>query len=84
VLDLHRAPELAAPTLLVVGEVVRRTDPVVMMEEFVVPGSSSGRDSTTPVAWFNNARLADAVDETDRAMIGTGASEHADEGETSR
>jgi uroporphyrin-III C-methyltransferase len=33
VLDLHRAPQLAAPTLLVVGEVVRLTDSVVMMEE---------------------------------------------------
>lgn len=72
VLDLHRAPQLAAPTLLVVGEVVRLTDPVAMMEELVVPGSFSGRGSTTPVASFNKARLADAVSETDPATIGTG------------
>ena len=82
VLDLHRAPQHAAPTLLVVGEVVRLTDPVAMMEELVAPGSSSGRDSTTPVVLFNNARLADAVSETDPATIGTGASEHPNEGET--
>ena len=30
VLDLHRAPQLAAPTLLVVGEVVRLADPVLV------------------------------------------------------
>lgn len=83
VLDLHRAPQLAAPTLLIVGEVVRLTDPVVMMEDFVVPVSSSGRDSATPVALFNHARLADAVGETAPAMIGTGASDHPNEGETS-
>ena len=36
VLDLHRAPQLAAPTLLVVGEVVRLADPAAVVEEFAV------------------------------------------------
>src|SRR5450631_1340658 len=35
VLDLHRAPQLPAPTLLVVGEVVSLADPAAVMEEFV-------------------------------------------------
>jgi len=37
VLDLHRAPQLAAPTLLVVGEVVRLADPAAVVEEFMMP-----------------------------------------------
>src|SRR5208337_3721200 len=37
VLDLHRAPQLAAPRLLVVGEVVRLADAASMAEEFVAP-----------------------------------------------
>jgi uroporphyrin-III C-methyltransferase len=48
VLDLHRSPQLAAPTLLVVGEVVRLADPVAMVEEFVIPSSSS-RFNTIPL-----------------------------------
>jgi uroporphyrin-III C-methyltransferase len=38
VLDLHRAPQLAAPTLLIVGEVVGLADPV-MVNEFIAPVS---------------------------------------------
>jgi len=34
---LHHVPELAAPTLLVVGEVVRFSDPAVFAQEFVPP-----------------------------------------------
>ena len=37
VLDLHRAPQLSAPTLLVVGEVVRLADPAAAVEEFMMP-----------------------------------------------
>ena len=37
VVDLHRAPQLGAPTLLVVGEVVRLADTAAMAEEFVLP-----------------------------------------------
>ncbi len=40
VLDLHRAPQLAAPTLLVVGEVVKLVEPAAMVGEFVVPAST--------------------------------------------
>lgn len=32
--ELHRAPQLPAPTLLVVGEVVRLADPVALTQEF--------------------------------------------------
>ena len=35
VLDLHRAPQLAAPTLLVVGEVVSLADPAAMVDELL-------------------------------------------------
>ena len=52
VLDLHRAPQLAAPALLVVGEVVRLADPAAIAEEFVVPDLSPGQDSLLPVALF--------------------------------
>jgi uroporphyrin-III C-methyltransferase len=52
VLDLHRVPQLASPTLLVVGEVVRLADPAAMAEEFVVPALPPGKDSLLPVALF--------------------------------
>jgi uroporphyrin-III C-methyltransferase len=52
VLDLHRAPQLAAPTLLVVGEVVRLADSVAMAEEFVVPDLSHGKGSLVPATIF--------------------------------
>jgi uroporphyrin-III C-methyltransferase len=48
VLGLHRAPQLPAPTLLVVGEVVSSADPAAVMEEFVMPGLSPGNDSVLP------------------------------------
>ncbi|HYW41024.1 MAG TPA: uroporphyrinogen-III C-methyltransferase [Terriglobales bacterium] len=52
VLDLHRAPQFASPTLLVVGEVVRLADPAAMVEEFVVPDLSPRKDSLLPVTLF--------------------------------
>jgi len=45
VLDLHRAPQLAAPTLLVVGEVVRLADPAALVEGFAMPDVSKANDS---------------------------------------
>jgi uroporphyrin-III C-methyltransferase len=54
VLDLHRAPQLASPTLLVVGEVVRLSDPTAVAEEFVVPDLSPGKDGLLPVALFKS------------------------------
>ena len=54
VIDLHRAPQLAAPTLLVVGDVVGLADPAAMVDEFVVPGLPPGNDSLLPAAIFQN------------------------------
>jgi siroheme synthase len=58
-LDLHRS-QLAAPTLLVVGEVVGLADPVAMVDEFVVPGLPPG-DDRLPVAIFQDIPLAGAT-----------------------
>jgi uroporphyrin-III C-methyltransferase len=52
VLDLHRAPQLPSPTLLVVGEVVRLADTASTVERVVVPDLSRGRDSVLPAAFF--------------------------------
>ena len=43
--DLHRAPHLPAPNLLVVGEVVRFADPAVVAQDFAVPASSDSAAS---------------------------------------
>jgi uroporphyrin-III C-methyltransferase len=55
VLDLHRSPQLAAPTLLVVGEVVRLADPAVLVEGFVIPDVSKGNDGLRPPALFKTS-----------------------------
>jgi uroporphyrin-III C-methyltransferase len=47
--DLSRSPHLGAPTLLIVGEVVRFADPVALAQEFVVPSSNDPR-----AAWPSN------------------------------
>jgi uroporphyrin-III C-methyltransferase len=52
VLDLHRSPQLSAPTLLVVGEVVRLADPVATVEKFVRPDLSLGKESLLPAVIF--------------------------------
>jgi len=52
VLDLHRSPQLAAPTLLVVGEVVRMTDPAVLVDGFAVPDVARANDGLRPSALF--------------------------------
>ena len=44
--DLTHAPQLPAPTLLVVGEVARFADPVVSAQQFVVPTATSAIDGT--------------------------------------
>jgi uroporphyrin-III C-methyltransferase len=51
VLDLHRAPQLAAPTLLVVGEVVKLADSAAIVDEFVLP-ASTGKDGLLPALLF--------------------------------
>jgi uroporphyrin-III C-methyltransferase len=50
--DLHRSPQLAAPTLLVVGEVVRMADPAALVEGFVMPDLSKGNDGLRSPALF--------------------------------
>jgi uroporphyrin-III C-methyltransferase len=52
VLDLHRTPQLAAPTLLVVGEVVRMADPAALVEGFAMPDASKANDGLRPLALF--------------------------------
>jgi len=55
VLDLHRSPQLAAPTLLVVGEVVRMADPAALVEGFVMPDVSKGNDGLRLPALFKTS-----------------------------
>jgi uroporphyrin-III C-methyltransferase len=50
--ELHRAPKLAAPTLLVVGEVVRLGDSVALAQQFGVPGISANNDTSLPAPLF--------------------------------
>jgi uroporphyrin-III C-methyltransferase len=52
VLNLHRAPLLPAPSLLVVGEVVRFSDPAAVAEDFVASHLEAGNDTLPPVALF--------------------------------
>ena len=61
VLDLHRAPQLAAPTLLVVGEVVGLADPAAMVDEFVLPSLPPGDDRLLPVALSQDIPLGGAT-----------------------
>jgi uroporphyrin-III C-methyltransferase len=58
---LHRAPQLAAPTLLVVGEVVRSADPAAFVDEFVTPRLRQGNGSLLPAAIFQDVTLADST-----------------------
>jgi uroporphyrin-III C-methyltransferase len=50
--DLHRTPQLAAPTLLVVGEVVRLADPAALVEGFAMPDMVTVNDGLSPLALF--------------------------------
>jgi uroporphyrin-III C-methyltransferase len=52
VFDLHRTPQLAAPTLLVVGEVVRLADPAALVEGFAMPDVSEANDGVRSPALF--------------------------------
>jgi uroporphyrin-III C-methyltransferase len=56
--DLHRAPQLPAPTLLVVGEAVGLADPAAMVDEFVMPGLRQENDGLLPAAIFQDIILA--------------------------
>lgn len=54
--DLARSPRLAAPTILVVGEVVRFADPAALEREFVLPAIASNNDTEISPALFANFR----------------------------
>lgn len=51
---LRRAPQLVSPTLLVVGDVVRYSNPAVLAEQFIAPTDSSVSDRPS-AALFANA-----------------------------
>jgi uroporphyrin-III C-methyltransferase len=55
VATLHRSPRLAAPTLLVVGEVVRFADSVALGQQFAGSSKSTGRDIHIPSALLAEA-----------------------------
>jgi uroporphyrin-III C-methyltransferase len=67
VLDLHRAPQLAAPTLLIVGEVVSLADPV-MFNEFIAP-VSLGNDGLFPAEIFRQFLSQGPVPAADEEAI---------------
>jgi uroporphyrin-III C-methyltransferase len=48
--ELASAPQLSAPTLLVVGEVVRFADPVLLAQEFEMSADSAGNEAAVPAA----------------------------------
>ncbi len=55
--ELHRTPKLAAPRLLIVGEVVRSAYCVSTAEEFSIPGVTGLRDNSLPAAFFKDVLL---------------------------
>jgi len=50
--ELHGSPKLAAPTLLVVGEVVRFADPVTLAYPFGASATAAADDSPLPATLF--------------------------------
>jgi hypothetical protein len=56
--ELQRSPKLAAPTLVVVGEVVRFADPIALSQRFEVPVASAGNDLAVPEALLTNSLSA--------------------------
>ncbi|MGD1080496.1 MAG: uroporphyrinogen-III C-methyltransferase [Candidatus Sulfotelmatobacter sp.] len=57
--ELSGSPKLAAPTLLVVGEVVRFADPVLLAQEFEMPANSAGNDrAIRATPWAASATTA--------------------------
>jgi len=53
--ELQRAPHLPAPTLLVVGEVVRFADLSTLDQEFAVPAVSAGNQAAFPALLADSA-----------------------------
>lgn len=58
VVELHRAPQLVAPTVLVVGEVVSLADPAAVAMEFALPEllQRNDKDTVLPEPVFNTLR----------------------------
>jgi uroporphyrin-III C-methyltransferase len=52
--ELHRTPKLAAPTLLIVGEVVRQAHRAGCGEDSLIPGLVGLKDNSFPAAFFQN------------------------------
>lgn len=57
--ELGRSPKLAAPTLLVVGEVVRHADPVALAQQFVSPISAADDGAVPAVLFSDSAAVVD-------------------------
>ncbi len=55
--ELHRTPKLAAPRLLIVGEVVRHAYHAGAGEESLIPDMSGLRENSIPAAFFQNLLL---------------------------
>lgn len=55
--ELHRTPKLAAPTLLIVGEVVRQAYRASTGEKSLIPAVVELRDNSLPAAFFQNVLL---------------------------
>ena len=53
--ELRRAPKLAAPTLLLVGDVVRMGDPVAIVEGFALADFSSAVEMASPTLHLQRA-----------------------------
>jgi siroheme synthase len=56
ILGLPRAPQMASPSLLVVGEVVRLSDPSATVEKLVMSELSQGNDRLFPAVLFKTSR----------------------------
>lgn len=57
VAELRRAPQLAAPTLLLIGEVVRLADPAALAEQYVVPHLTEENSTLLPLELFKTFPL---------------------------
>ena len=58
--SLHKTPQLPAPTLLVVGEVVALADPATQVAEQLLPQLSPRDGSVLPATLFQDASFASA------------------------
>lgn len=52
--ELYRAPRLASPTLLIVGQVVSLADATSVTEEFILPDLAAKGSAAFPAAFFKN------------------------------